>query len=121
MTVQYFIGSKPCFINICENELVDKPSSTREAHGVRWQIPHAVSPPRDELLAHPEPGGAKSVKKKRRSEKTDETAKGATGESSSGSSGREICRVFDASILFCFSYFRVAFKRFHFSNFHLHM
>lgn len=110
----FFIGSKPCFINICENELVDKPSSTREAHGVRWQIPHAVSPPRDELLAHPEPGGSKSVKKKRRNEKTDENAKGATGESSSGSSGsgREICRVFDASIIFRLSYFRVTFKRF---------
>lgn len=48
-------GSKKCFINICKNSNIEKPSSKRDVNnntnksGLFWQIPHTVSPPREDM------------------------------------------------------------------------
>ncbi|KAL3268314.1 hypothetical protein HHI36_007432 [Cryptolaemus montrouzieri] len=46
-------GNKKCFINICGNDLVKKPSSTPSekdgARGLQWSLPHSLSPPSEDL------------------------------------------------------------------------
>lgn len=46
-------GSKKCFINICKNPNIDKPSSHRDQTGktgLHWQIPHTCSQPREDAV-----------------------------------------------------------------------
>lgn len=40
---------KKCFVNICKNEEIGKPTCKRESNGVSWSIPHSCSPPRDDF------------------------------------------------------------------------
>lgn len=47
-------GTTKAFINICQNDKIDKPVAKREVgpngkSGLMWQIPHSFAPPRDEL------------------------------------------------------------------------
>ena len=51
-------GDKKCFINICKNSIIEKPSCNREPSksdninskpGLYWSIPHTCSPPREDL------------------------------------------------------------------------
>ena len=47
-------GSMKAFINICQNEKIDKPKSKRETGpngktGMMWQIPHSFAPPKDDV------------------------------------------------------------------------
>lgn len=46
-------GSKLAFINICTNELVEKPSSSKTSQngssGLQWSLPHLLAPPRDDM------------------------------------------------------------------------
>jgi len=47
-------GDKKCFINICENEKIGKPSSDMGVgengkRGLQWSIPHSLAPPRDDF------------------------------------------------------------------------
>ncbi|CAF0871097.1 unnamed protein product, partial [Brachionus calyciflorus] len=46
-------GDKKCFINICKNSNIDKPSAKRDLNnnkgGLHWQIPHSCSPARDDI------------------------------------------------------------------------
>ena len=43
---------KKCFVNICKNEEIEKPTCKRESNGVSWSIPHSCSPPRDDFDAN---------------------------------------------------------------------
>lgn len=46
-------GDKKCFLNVCSNENVKKPSSSvaeREgAKGLQWTLPHSLSPVREDV------------------------------------------------------------------------
>ena len=48
-------GSKKCFINICKNVNIEKPTSQRREHpssknsGLMWHIPHTCSQPRTDV------------------------------------------------------------------------
>ncbi|KAK9889599.1 hypothetical protein WA026_006970 [Henosepilachna vigintioctopunctata] len=46
-------GTKKCFINICGNDLVKKPSSVPSEkdgeRGLQWSLPHSMSPPSDDV------------------------------------------------------------------------
>lgn len=46
-------GEKKCFLNVCTNENVKKPSSSvaeREgARGLQWSLPHTLSPVREDV------------------------------------------------------------------------
>ncbi|CAH1100707.1 unnamed protein product [Psylliodes chrysocephalus] len=46
-------GNKKAFINICVNDLVKKPTSSPTVKdgekGLTWQLPHSLSPPREDL------------------------------------------------------------------------
>ncbi|RZC41910.1 kintoun [Asbolus verrucosus] len=46
-------GSKKCFINVCVNEHINKPTSSptcREgAKGLQWSLPHSLTPPREDI------------------------------------------------------------------------
>lgn len=46
-------GEKKCFVNVCANAEVGKPSSSvgvREgAKGLRWTLPHSLSPAREDV------------------------------------------------------------------------
>lgn len=46
-------GDKKCFINICGNDLVKKPSSSPSEkegkRGLEWSLPHSLSPPSEDL------------------------------------------------------------------------
>ena len=46
-------GTTKAFINICQNDKIDKPKAKREAgpdgkSGMMWQIPHSFAPPKDD-------------------------------------------------------------------------
>ncbi|CAG5115869.1 unnamed protein product [Candidula unifasciata] len=46
-------GSKKAFINICQNDKIEKPKAKKQIgpdgkKGVMWQIPHSFAPPRDD-------------------------------------------------------------------------
>ena len=46
-------GTMKAFINICQNEKIDKPKAKRQLgpdgkNGLMWQIPHSFSPPKDD-------------------------------------------------------------------------
>lgn len=46
-------GSKKAFINICQNDKIEKPKAKKQIgpdgkRGVMWQIPHSFAPPRDD-------------------------------------------------------------------------
>jgi dynein assembly factor 2 len=46
-------GSKKCFINVCANENIKKPSSSpackEGAKGLQWALPHSLTPPREDV------------------------------------------------------------------------
>ncbi|XP_023220506.1 protein kintoun-like isoform X1 [Centruroides sculpturatus] len=46
-------GEKKAFVNVCQNDKVEKPSFTREsesdAEGTLWKLPHLLTPPRQDL------------------------------------------------------------------------
>ncbi|CAL1531244.1 unnamed protein product [Lymnaea stagnalis] len=47
-------GSKKAFINICQNDKIDKPKSERKTgpdgkNGLLWKIPHSFAPPKEDL------------------------------------------------------------------------
>lgn len=46
-------GDQKCFINICKNPNLDRPTSKRDTEskqgGLHWQIPHTVAPPREDV------------------------------------------------------------------------
>jgi len=47
-------GETKCFINMCENEKIGKPSSEMGVgdggkRGLQWSIPHSLAPPRDDF------------------------------------------------------------------------
>ncbi|CAG9865023.1 unnamed protein product [Phyllotreta striolata] len=46
-------GTKKAFVNICTNQLVEKPSSSPTVkdgeRGLTWRLPHSLSPPREDL------------------------------------------------------------------------
>ncbi|CAH0554606.1 unnamed protein product [Brassicogethes aeneus] len=46
-------GVQKCFINVCANELIAKPTSfatvKEGSRGLQWSLPHSISPPRDDL------------------------------------------------------------------------
>lgn len=46
-------GNKKCFINVCANEHIQKPSSTpavqQGSRGLQWSLPHSVSPVREDM------------------------------------------------------------------------
>jgi len=47
-------GDKKCFVNICENDKIGKPSSEMGVgdngrRGLQWMIPHSLAPPRDDF------------------------------------------------------------------------
>lgn len=46
-------GDKKCFLNICSNENVKRPSSSVEeregAKGLQWSLPHSLSPVREDV------------------------------------------------------------------------
>lgn len=46
-------GSKKCFINICSNDLIQKPTSVPKnqegSKGLEWTLPHSITPPREDL------------------------------------------------------------------------
>lgn len=46
-------GDKKCFVNVCYNELIDRPTSQPTvkggSKGLQWSLPHSVTPGRDDL------------------------------------------------------------------------
>lgn len=40
---------KKCFVNVCKNDQIEKPTCKREAKGVSWSLPHSCSPPREDF------------------------------------------------------------------------
>ncbi|XP_059174324.1 protein kintoun-like [Physella acuta] len=47
-------GTKKAFINICQNEKLDKPKSKKQTgpngkNGLMWQIPHSFAPPKEDF------------------------------------------------------------------------
>lgn len=46
-------GTKKCFLNVCSNELVQKPSSVPKSQegskGLEWSLPHTITPPREDF------------------------------------------------------------------------
>lgn len=46
-------GNKKCFINVCANEHIKKPTSTPSvqegSRGLQWSLPHSVSPVREDM------------------------------------------------------------------------
>lgn len=46
-------GARKCFINVCSNELIQKPTSIPKSHdgskGLEWSLPHSITPPREDL------------------------------------------------------------------------
>lgn len=39
-------GNSKTFINICSNENIGTPSSTKQGGGLNWQVPYVLAPPR---------------------------------------------------------------------------
>lgn len=46
-------GCKKCFVNICSNEIIEKPSSSPKVQegskGLQWSLPHTITPVREDI------------------------------------------------------------------------